>query len=138
MRSAASWPAGSSSTRSCARCLHSGVVVRADDEPPGLFVHGVVAGDRSAAAHAIVRLYTSLDAVPGPIRLPGLDVDGDYRVRVRGNFFEPPSRNRQVPFWWDAAVGDGFTVSGAVLTRVGLQLPVLQPAEGLLLHSSRP
>ncbi len=117
--------------------LHSGVVVRADDEPPGLLVHGVVAGDRSAAAHAIVRLHTSLDAVPGPIRVPGLDVDGDYLVRVRGNLFEPTSRNGQVPFWWDAAVGDGFTVSGAVLTRVGLQLPALQPAEGLLLHSSR-
>ena len=69
--------------------LHGGEVVRADDEPPGLLVHGVVADDRAAALHAIVRLASAAEASPGPFRLPGLDESRDYRVHVRGEFFAP-------------------------------------------------
>ena len=114
--------------------LHGGEVVRADDEPPGLLVHGVVAGDRSEALHAIVRLTSAAEVSPGPFRLPGLDGSRDYRVRVRGEFFAP-ARGRPPP-WWDAAVADGFVVSGAVLGRVGLQVPVLMPGQGFLLHGT--
>jgi alpha-galactosidase len=114
--------------------LHGGEVVRADDEPSGLFVHGVVADDRAAALYAVVRLASAAEASPGPFRLPGLDESRDYRVRVRGEFFAP-DRGRPPP-WWNAAAADGFTVSGAVLGRAGLQLPVLMPGQGFLLHGT--
>jgi alpha-galactosidase len=113
--------------------LHGGDVVRADDEPDGMLVHGVAAGDGSAALHSIVRITTATEVSPGPLRLPGLDPARSYRVRLRGGFFEP-SRGRP-PAWWNGAAGDGFTVSGAILGRVGLQLPVLMPGQGFLLHS---
>jgi alpha-galactosidase len=114
--------------------LHGGEVVRADDEPSGLFVHGVVADDRAAALYAVVRLASAAEASPGPFRLPGLDESWDYRVRVRGEFFAP-DRGRPPP-WWNAAATDGFTVSGALLGRTGLQLPVLMPGQGFLLHGT--
>jgi alpha-galactosidase len=37
------------------------------------------------------------------------------------------------PRWWDEALA-GLTVSGALLTEVGLPMPVLAPAQGFLLH----
>jgi alpha-galactosidase len=112
--------------------LHDGDVVRADDEPDGMFVHGVAAGDGSAALYAVLRITTATETSPGPFRLPGLDGSRTYRLRVRGGFGEPsPGRP---PAWWDAAVADGFAASGAVLGRVGIQLPVLMPGKGFLLH----
>jgi alpha-galactosidase len=114
--------------------LHGGEVVRADDEPDGLLVHGVVAGGAAAALYAVVRITTAPETTPGPFRLPGLDDGTAYRVRVRGGFFTP-ARGRSPP-WWDAAVVGGFLVSGTVLGRVGLQLPVLMPGEGFLLHGT--
>jgi alpha-galactosidase len=112
--------------------LHRGDVVRADDEPDGLLVHGVTAADGSEALYSVVRITTATETSPGPFRLPGLDEARNYRVRVRGGFGEP-SRGRPPP-WWDAAVTDGFAVFGAVLGRVGIQLPVLMPGKGFLLH----
>jgi alpha-galactosidase len=38
------------------------------------------------------------------------------------------------PRWWDEALEDGVRVSGALLGQVGLPMPVLAPAQGLLLH----
>jgi alpha-galactosidase len=112
--------------------LHSGDVVRADDEPDGLLVHGVVSGDRSDALHAVLRITTATESTPGPLRLPGLDDALTYRVRVRGGFSE--ALRGGPPMWWDAAAADGFTIAGAVLGRVGLQVPVLMPGQGFLLH----
>jgi alpha-galactosidase len=38
------------------------------------------------------------------------------------------------PSWWDEALGDdGVVVPGAILTRVGLPVPVMGPAQGYLL-----
>jgi alpha-galactosidase len=115
--------------------LHSGQVVRADDEPDGVLVHGVAADDGSAAVHAVVRLTTAGEITPGAVRLPGLDDDRSYRVRVRGGFVRPGG-NRP-PAWWAAADGEaGFAAAGAILGRVGLQLPVLLPGQGFLLHTT--
>jgi alpha-galactosidase len=114
--------------------LHRGETVRADDEPDGVLVHGVIAADGGAAVHAVVRLTTGSESTPGLVRLPGLDHALTYRVHVRGGFFRPgPGR---APAWWDAAEAGGFAVTGAVLSRVGLQLPVLLPAQGFLLHTT--
>ena len=112
--------------------LHSGDVVRADDEPDGMLVHGVAAADGSAALYAVARIATGTETSPGPFRLPGLDGSRTYRVRVRGGF-GGPLRGRP-PAWWEAGETGGFAVSGAVLGRVGLQLPVLMPGKGFLLQ----
>jgi len=115
--------------------LHGGDVVRSDDEPTGMLIHGVVAADGAAALHSVARLTTAPEAAPGPIRLPGIDSSRDHVVRVRGQFFDVARHNRRSPPWWEAASGNGFGAPGAVLAHVGLQFPALMPGEGLLLHT---
>jgi alpha-galactosidase len=64
--------------------LASGDVVRGDDGDGALHVHGVVSADRSQALLAVVQTTTSVRAVPGRIRLPGLREDAVYEVRRLG------------------------------------------------------
>jgi alpha-galactosidase len=111
--------------------LHGGDVVRADSPDDGAWVHGVVAADRGEAVLAYVRLTTSPEAVPGRVRLPGLAPDRRYRVRRRDEIGPPGVVQSRPPAWWDDAE---LTTTGAVLGGAGLQMPVLQPAQGVLLH----
>jgi alpha-galactosidase len=117
--------------------LHTADLVRADDPDPattGLLVTGMVARGGQEAAYAVMRLHTGESAVPGLVRLPGLDRHRTYTVRVREEAGLPEVVQARAPQWWDGAVGDGLSLSGALLTDVGLPLPVLAPAQGFLLH----
>jgi alpha-galactosidase len=117
--------------------LHTGDLVRADDPEPdgsGLIVTGTVAPDRGEAAYTVAALQTGPMAVPGLVRLPGLDRARTYRVRVRAEVGVPQVVQHAAPAWWERALDGGLDLSGALLTDVGLPMPVLAPAQGLLLH----
>ena len=115
--------------------LHTGDLVRADlPEEQGLLVTGTVAADGGQAAYSVLRTWTGPAAEPGLLPLPGLDPDRTYTVRVRSEAGLPAVTQVRGPQWWEQALGDGVRVSGAVLTHVGLALPVLAPAQGFLLH----
>jgi alpha-galactosidase len=111
--------------------LHSGTVVRADHPDPAAFVHGVVAEDGGEAAFCYVQLVTSPDAQPGRLRFPGLDPDRRYEVVVRtegGAAWGVGS----TPVPW---IARGRTrATGAVLERVGLPAPHVNPAQAVVLH----
>lgn len=105
--------------------LHHGDVVRFDPvlqgtEPSGI-AHGVYAPDRSEAIVSHAQLSTGLSLTPPPLRLPGLDPDRRYHVG------ELPLGRRGQPF---APV----TLTGRQLAVHGVQLPVLSPESGVLLH----
>jgi alpha-galactosidase len=68
------------------------------------------------------------------VRLPGLDPDREYAVRVRGEAGLPHTLQVRAPGWWEGASGEGIRLSGALLAEVGLPMPVLAPAQGFLLH----
>ena len=36
--------------------------------------------------------------------------------------------------WWEAALSGELRLDGALLSQVGLPMPVLAPAQGFLLH----
>jgi alpha-galactosidase len=111
--------------------LHSGDVVRADHPDPGAWLHGVVSADRREAVFGYVRLTSSPDATGGRLRLPGLDPAIEYEVARRDEAgIGTGMKVRDVP-WWAAG---GTVASGAVLSRVGLAAPQLDPAQGALLH----
>jgi alpha-galactosidase len=112
------------------RLLHTGTVVRVDHPDPAVLVHGVVAADGSAALFACVQLTGSRAEVPGAVRLAGLAPDRLYRVRAEHPAGEPEYRNVRPPAW--LAQGE-VVLSGQALATVGLQLPVLQPEQALLL-----
>ncbi len=113
--------------------LHTGDVVHADPLDDGARLHGVVSADAREAVFAYEQLVTSPRTRPGRVRFPGLDPARTYRLRRRDT---PPAllgpAIRQ-PAWCAAAV-DGMSVPGAVLSTVGLPMPVMNPASALVLH----
>ncbi|GAA1261431.1 alpha-galactosidase [Pseudonocardia aurantiaca] len=111
--------------------LHSGTVVRADQHDPAAALHGVVASDRSSALFALVQLATPLTAVPGALRLPGLDPERRYRVTVQPPGDTPAVRQRRLPAW----LATGVELPGRVLAEAGLRTPALNPEQLLLLRA---
>jgi len=111
--------------------LHTGTVVHSDQPDPALWVHGVIAPDASEAIYAVVALGTSVVSPPGRVRLPGLDPHLRYRVEplVPGDTLGGRT-SHEGPAWW----ADGITASGAVLGQVGVQAPVLNPEQLVLIH----
>ncbi|MEE6261728.1 alpha-galactosidase [Plantactinospora sonchi] len=110
--------------------VHGGTVVRVDHPDPALWVHGVVAPDRSEAIMALVGITTGTTATPGPVRLPGLDPERRYRIRP----LAPESTGASLaatPAWF---TGTGARLSGRALDSAGLQAPPLRPGELVLLH----
>ncbi len=116
--------------------LHTGVTVRSDPLGPGAEghqLHGLVAADGSEALFAWVGLTTAADAIPGRVRLPGLDVARRYRVEVLDLTGDglPPGVWRSAPPW---IVDGGIELSGRVLGVVGLPMLPVHPMQGMVLH----
>lgn len=106
--------------------LHRGRVVRVEHPDPSALVHGVVAQDRRSALFAYVQCSTSAGTRPASFRLPGLDPDADYAVRVQ-DFGGAARTERRGQAWLD-----GLTVSGVALGAIGLRPPILWPEEAIL------
>jgi alpha-galactosidase len=111
--------------------LHSGDVVRVDHPDPGAWLHGVVAADRREALFAYVRLTTSAQEHTGRLLLPGLDPELEYDVVHRPEAGAASSVGKVVTPWFERG---SARVSGAVLGRVGLPAPRLDPAQAVVLH----
>jgi alpha-galactosidase len=111
--------------------LHTGRVVNADLPDPSARLHGVVSTDGTHAVFAYVQLTTSAREVPAMTQLPGLDPGRTYLVRplVMGVAARGVAARR--PPWWDSGE---LRLSGRALGAVGVRLPVVNPAEALLLE----
>jgi alpha-galactosidase len=114
--------------------LHGGELVRDEADDGSLLLTGTLSSSRDEAVFSVARLVTSRRAVPGLVPLPGLDPGREYTVRVRTEAGTPHTVQTSPPSWWEAALGAGFRASGALLSQVGLPMPVLAPAQGFLLH----
>ncbi len=114
--------------------LHSGRTVRADSPDAAQWVHGVVSPTRDRALFAVVGLATSAQAVPAPVRLPGLDPARRYDVEVVG---PPPSdstpRTSLSASWTEHGP---VRLAGSVLTDVGVALPALLPESATVLRAT--
>jgi alpha-galactosidase len=113
--------------------LHTGTVVRSDHPDPSLWVHGVVAADRSEAVYALAATATGVWSPPGRVRLPGLDPDAAYRVAPLppGDQLHGPTR---YPLgWWNS----GAELSGRMLALAGVQAPALFPERLVLIRATR-
>ncbi|WP_263169211.1 alpha-galactosidase [Streptomyces sp. SCSIO ZS0520] len=113
------------------RLLHTGRVWRGPDPDDSLQTHGVIAEDGSEALYALVSLTWCAPAAPPHARLTGLDPRRRYRVRPLLTGGPPPGF--APPEWWDE---EGVEITGAVLARVGLQVPVMHPEHSVLVHVS--
>lgn len=115
--------------------LHSGRVVRADLADEESMFHGVVAEDRREALFAWVRLGTSVPIQSGRIALPGLDPETTYRIELREEI-GAPVLHEVAPAWFTAAREGSLVMRGALLSRLGLPMPTLQPQQAMLLRLS--
>lgn len=120
--------------KSLRRELHSGTVVRADATDPAIQVHGVVSPDRRSAIFAVICLTAARDAIPGPVVFPGLEPAATYRV-APVDLGQPPRFLQDEPPPW--FVGGSVVLSGRTLESVGLPMPVLAPAQALVLRFVR-
>lgn len=115
--------------------LHTGTVVHGDHPDPALWVHGVVAADRSHALYALVQRATGVVSPASQVRLPGLDPDARYQVRPcrPGDGAEGP--HRSAPLWWEQP--DGVELTGRMLAVAGVRAPTLHPERLVLVEARR-
>jgi alpha-galactosidase len=114
--------------------LHSGVLSRSDSPDGTVQLTGTVDATGAWAVFTVARLATSPAAMPGPLRLPGVDPSSTYTVRLRPEA-GLPGLLASPPPWWQAALSpEGLVLPGAVLADVGLAMPVIGPAQGYLLE----
>jgi alpha-galactosidase len=126
-RRLAEWVAAHKSRRDL---LHRGVVVHADVADPSIDLRGVVAADGSRALFALTQVTTSQSSPAGRFTVPGLTPDRRYRVTLP----EPIPALRgpgHAPLGW---VAEPPVLSGRVLGTVGLERPVLYPAQLVLIE----
>lgn len=109
--------------------IHHGTAVHGDLHDPAWRLTGAVLPER--AVYTLATVATLVDSRPEPIRLPGLDPDRRYRVRVRDEIGTARWTPGTPP--WIAA--GHVTLPGRVLTEVGVQVPCLWPLQALVLDA---
>ena len=118
--------------------LHTGTLLHADVHDPALDVRGVVAADASHALFAISQVTTSTTYTPGRIRFPGLDPERGYTVRPALPDRTIRTSGQSGLLWAE----NSLTLSGHVLSTVGIQAPVQHPESVTLLeltsHNEKP
>ena len=112
--------------------LHSGDVVRFDTEP-AYCAHGVYAADRSEALVSFAQLATAPSLTPPPLRVPGLDPDGRYRVEHVALPDERWGMALTQPAW----LTDGVELTGSQLAAHGIRPPVMHPESAVLISLVR-
>lgn len=113
--------------------LHHGTVMHADFKDPALRGRGVVSDDGKRAVWVVATVTNLRDVLTERLRMPGLDPDCMYRVRLRDEVGEV-RWGWNTPQWISAAQMDSFKVSGRLLNEIGLQVPPLWPLEAIVLE----
>ena len=80
-----------------------------------------------------MRLTSDADAVLGPVPLPDLDPHRDYVVRLRHELDDPHRGGPRGSVPALVSRPEGVVLPGRALAASGVALPLLQPAQGLLL-----
>ena len=109
--------------------LLGGDLVRMDGYDGRMYVHGVVAPDRTRAMIAMVALDSRYPEQADRLRFRGLDPARTYRLRpvVIG----APPAGLVPPAWWGPEWAGG-TFSGAALEHVGVACPRIRPDQAVL------
>ncbi|MGB4777718.1 alpha-galactosidase [Microbacterium sp.] len=108
----------------------TGRVVNVDTVDPGLDVRGVVSEGAAHAFFTIAQAQTLAASPSGRVRLPGLDPDRAYRVRLvtPGGIVQNPA---QSPLEW--ALHD-TVLTGRELAVTGVRPPVQNPQQAVVIE----
>jgi alpha-galactosidase len=110
--------------------LHTGTVVNADHPADHVWVHGIVAQDRSSALYSVAAMSRGPVSPLGRLRLPGLDPERRYAVTVPTPGVTDTSGRHQWPIW----ARDGVTMTGLALGEAGVQMVPLDPERSHLIE----
>jgi alpha-galactosidase len=114
--------------------LHSGVLAHPDAADAGLRVSAVTSLDAGAAVVRVARVASSGRALPGLLRVPGLDPTAHYDVRPVPELRLPQRIEPTAPAWLERG---WLTLTGAALAHHGVRLPLLGPGQALVLELHR-
>ncbi|MCM3779225.1 alpha-galactosidase [Microbacterium hydrocarbonoxydans] len=117
--------------------LHTGRVVNADLTDDATALTGFVAQDGETALYTWSRFATSSAGQAGRVRLPGLDRDAHYTVRIREDLGAASRHQGDDPAWAAEAVAHPVRLPGSVLAVVGIPLPTLNPQQSMLIDIRR-
>ncbi|MGF1698547.1 alpha-galactosidase [Vibrio lamellibrachiae] len=111
------------------KLVHSNDLVRFDYPDPTVNAYGVISIDKQEAIVSVAQIQSRSYTLPLPLRIPYLEPTQEYAIKlVEGeNLMQSMKKS---PSW----VESGVNLTGEVLTKMGLQLPVLWPESALLLH----
>jgi alpha-galactosidase len=109
--------------------LHSGRMVRVDNQNDEAFTHGVVSQDGKRAIFAYATLGTQSPSRPNAIRFAGLEDQKNYRVKAVFPAGQPKYHERAGVQWLE-----GVELSGAFLQGTGVKAPILFPENALLIE----
>lgn len=104
-----------------------GRVVHVDTADPAIDVRGVVAEDAASAVFTVTQVATSPAYPAGRVRMPGLDADRGYRVRVLAS---GPDAGQSALEW---TLSD-TVLTGDALARVGIRPPVQHPQHATVIE----
>lgn len=115
--------------------LHEAQVTAIDHPDPAFLATLALSADGQRGLIALVAVDRMRDAVPAPLRVPGVVADANYKVTGH-------------PFWLPAAqngktqaglfqTDDGVVLPGRALQNCGFALPLLHPGSGILLTVER-
>lgn len=108
--------------------LLTGDLVRRDVADGSMWLHGVVAPDRSQALYELTTRRRPALSPRGLVTIPGLAPDREYRIRPVLVGEEPAGL--QLPPWGE----QGVAMSGAALAGIGVQAPALFPDQALIIE----
>ena len=107
--------------------LHSGNIARSD--VGNGYLYGTIAQDKSEALFTYMQLTTTEGFAPLVAHLHGLDPKRRYKVKVVEELSANDYLQKSIPGWWPEVVA-----TGAELSKIGLEMAVLRPEQGLMLH----
>ncbi|MFT4213499.1 MAG: alpha-galactosidase, partial [Microbacterium sp.] len=116
--------------RELRRVIHGGRVSHPELRDPAWRVTAFTGADATRVIVVVATVRSLEDARPERLVLGGLDPERRYRLRVRDEIGVARSTSWIIPEWFSAGE---IELPGALLARIGLQLPALWPAQAFVL-----
>lgn len=113
--------------------LHAGTTRFTDHHDSPIHQHAIVSDDRTEALVVIAAMASGARHSYGSARIDGLDASARYRCSLVDLGTHRFALNRGLPSW----LSHGVDATGGELAEIGLPLPPLLPASGILVHVER-
>jgi alpha-galactosidase len=112
--------------------LHTGSIRRLLTDHAAIYAHVVISEQRNRFLLFVFFTDTTLNSVQGPMRITGLDRDRLYEISL----WDKPEVPNPTMLGFDSALmsGKAVTVSGELLERTGIVLPVGFPDSAFVLE----